>query len=72
MLLVRELQPSLQRLDNEVSAALIAYLDQEQVTFQLTPAGIHRKNSAKHAIRTWEIHFLTLLSGTDPIFPMKL
>ena len=51
---------------------LIAYLDQEQVTFQLTPAGIYCRDSAKRAIRTWKNHFLAPLGGMDPNFSMKL
>ena len=52
MLVVQGLHPSLQRLDSEALAALIAYLDREQVDYQLTLAGIQRRNSAERAIRT--------------------
>ena len=33
LLVTRGLRPSLQRLDNEASAALVAYLDAEQVNY---------------------------------------
>ena len=66
MLVARGLQPSLQCLDNELSVALIASLDKEQVKFQLTPASIHHRNFAESAIRTWKNHFLAILGGTAP------
>ena len=72
MLVARGLRPSLLHLDNKASAALIAYLDREQVDYQLTPAGIHHRNSAEHAISTWKNHFLALLGSLNPNFPMKL
>ena len=72
LLVAQGLRPFLQRLDNEASEALVAYLDAEQVYYQLTPAGIHRRNSAERAIRTFENQFIALLGGLDPNFPIKL
>ena len=39
---------------------------------QAAPAGIHRQNAAERAIYMWKNHFLTLLYGINPNFPMKL
>jgi hypothetical protein len=47
------LRPALQRLDNEFSEALKQFMTVEGVDFQLTPPGIHRRNAAERAIRTF-------------------
>ena len=51
-LVSRGCRPKLQKLDNEASASLKHYLSEKGVEFQLTPAGIHRRNSAERTIRT--------------------
>ena len=66
------LKPNLQRLDNECSEALKAFFHDEGVTFQLAPPGIHRRNSAERAIRTFKNHFIAGLCSTDPNFPLHL
>ena len=38
----------------------------------MTPAGIHRRNSAERAIRTWKNHFIANLCGVDPDSPLEL
>jgi hypothetical protein len=72
MLVKRGLRPKLQRLDNECSTLLKEFFDDEAVDFQLTPAGDHRRNNAERAIRTWKNHFIAILSGCDPDFPLAL
>ena len=66
------LRPKLQRLDNECSTILKEFLQDEEIDFQLTPPGIHRRNAAERAIRTFKNHFIATLSSTDPAFPISL
>jgi hypothetical protein len=68
----RGFTPKFQRLDNECSTNFQAFLTQEGVDYQLTPAGSHRRNNAERAIRTWKDHFIAMLCSTDPEFPLKL
>ncbi|GAX15903.1 hypothetical protein FisN_2Lu385 [Fistulifera solaris] len=42
------------------------------IDFQLTPAGVHRRNAAERAIRTFKNHFIAGMCSTDPNFPMQL
>lgn len=71
-LVSRGLKPRLQRLDNEASAALRKFLDEEGIDFQLAPPHLHRRNAAERAIRTYKNHFIAILCGTDPDFPLHL
>ena len=71
-LVKRGLRPQLQRLDNEASDLLKEYMGTEQVTYQLTPAGDHRRNAAERAIRTLKNHLIAMLAGADPNFPAAL
>jgi len=71
-LTLRGLRPKLQRLDNEASTTLKQYMLDKGVDFQLTPAGIQRRNAAKRAIRTFKNHFIAILCSTDPEFPLRL
>jgi hypothetical protein len=68
----RGLRPQLQRLDNEASAVLQAYLGSQDVDFQLAPPHVHRRNAAERAIRTFKNHFIAGLCSTDEKFPIKL
>ena len=45
---------------------------QEKEDYQLVPPGIHRRNSAERAIRTWKNHFIAGLPSVDPNFPLNL
>jgi hypothetical protein len=71
-LVQRGLRPQLQRLDNEASNALKTFLHEQEVDFQLVPPGMHRRNAAERAIRTWKNHFIAGLCTTDPHFPLYL
>ena len=64
--------PKVQHLDNEVSDALILFIEKEDVNYQLVPAHNHWKNVAEQAIRTWKNHFLAGLSSADTNFPMHV
>ncbi len=66
------LKPKLHRLDNECSQLLKDFMISEQEDYQLVPPGLHRRNSAERAIRTYKNHFIAGLSSTDPNFPLNL
>jgi hypothetical protein len=66
------LKPQLQRLDNECSTILKDYLHEEDIDFQLVPPGMHRRNSAERAIRTFQNHFIAGLCSADKDFPIHL
>ena len=64
--------PKLHRLDNETSKIMTEYMDKEGITYQLTPAGSHRRNIAEKAIQTFKNHFVSILCGVDEKSPMSL
>jgi hypothetical protein len=47
-------------------------MKQQNVDFQLVPAGQHRHNAAERAIRTFKNHFVAGLCSTDNNFPLHL
>ena len=65
-------KPEFERLDNEISADLIAFFATEKIGYQLSPPGMHRANKAERAIQTWKQHFISVLSTTDKDFPLNL
>jgi hypothetical protein len=71
-LIIRGLKPHLQRLDNEASLALRNYLTKQDISCQLAPPHIHRRNNAERAIQTFKNHFISGLCSVDPTFPLKL
>ena len=44
----------------------------ENIDFQLVPPGVHRRNAAERAIRTFKNHFIAILCGLDKDFPLHL
>lgn len=66
------LRPQLQRLDNEASETLKQFMTDENVDFQLVPPGVHRRNAAERAIRTFKNHFIAGLCSLDKDFPLHL
>ena len=44
----------------------------QNVSYQMVPPGIHRRNAAERAIRTFKNHFIAGLSSTDSNFPIHL
>ena len=68
----RGLKPKFEVLDNECSAELIQVMRKNKIDFQLVPPHLHRANAAERAIRTWKNHFITILCGLDPRFPLQL
>jgi hypothetical protein len=47
-------------------------MDELHVQWQLTPAGIHRRNADKRGIRTFKNHLQAGLASTDEDFPLHL
>ena len=68
----RGFKTQLQRLNNKASEILRSYLAAETVDYQFAPPGIHRRNAAKRATRTFKNHFIAGLYGTDPESPLHL
>jgi len=68
----RGLKPKLQRLDNEASQALQDERVKSEIDYQLTPAGLHRRNAAEKAVQTFKNHFISGLCNTYPQFPLNL
>jgi hypothetical protein len=65
-------RPLLHRLDNECSTILKQYLTEEAIDYQLVPPGVHRRNAAERAIRTFQNHFIAGLCSVDKDFPIHL
>jgi hypothetical protein len=66
------LKPRLQRLDNECSKIMKQFMHDQDVDFQLVPPGMHRRNAAERAIRTFQNHFIAGLCSVDNDFPLHL
>ena len=56
--------------DNEISNCMRDAFTDNQVSFQLVPPHNHRANAAERAIQTFKAHFITILTGIDPKFPI--
>jgi hypothetical protein len=54
----RGLKPKLMKLENEASKLFKDYLYHQDITFQLVPPYIHRRNSAERAIRSFKDHLI--------------
>ena len=59
-------------LDNECSADFKAIIKTNKMSYQLVPPHDHRRNRAEKAIQTFKAHFIAILCGTDPSFPLHL
>jgi hypothetical protein len=59
-------------LDNECSALFKQQIQLNKMTYQFVPPHDHRRNQAKKAIQTFKDHFVSILCGTDPSFPLHL
>jgi hypothetical protein len=57
------------RLDNEISAELIAAIEEQQLQYQIASPGDHRLNHAERAIQTFKSKFICFREGADPNFP---
>ena len=65
-------KPRLQILDNEASKLLQDEMDNQQIQWQIVPPGNHRRNASERQIRNLKNHFISILAGTDPDFPLHL
>ena len=57
-------------LDNECSADLKLAMVKANLSFELAPPQMHRRNAAERAIRTFKNHFLAGLATCSPTFPI--
>lgn len=62
--------PTLHILDNEAPKGLKLAI-KENCAYQLVPPDTHRRNLAERAIQTFKNHFISILAGVDPSFPIK-
>jgi hypothetical protein len=62
--------PKMYILDNEASNELKNAMIKHNLTYQLAPPHIHRRNAAERAIRTFKNHLLAGLASADPDFPV--
>ena len=60
--------PNLHILDNECSGEMKTMLKEKQVTFQLVPPHIHRRNAAERATRTYKHHLIANLFTCNKYF----
>jgi hypothetical protein len=60
-----------QVLDNECAESLLRFFAQQRVTVDRVPPNQKRANKAERAIQTFRNHFLTILVGTHPNFPIN-
>ena len=67
----RKIKPNLHILDNEASEAFKSEI-RKNCNLQLVPPDTHRRNLAERAIQTFKSHFIAILAGVDPSFPMSL
>jgi hypothetical protein len=49
----------------------VRFFKQQQVTVQRVPPTQRRANKAERAIQTFKRHFLSILVGTHPNFPIN-
>ena len=68
-LTLKGLKPQLHKLDNEISQLMTTYMEKEQIKYELTPTGLHRRNLAERAFQTFKNHFIAGLCSTHPDFP---
>ena len=64
--------PTFATLDNETSDLLLTSLESSGLTINLVPPNLHRRNATERAIQTFKAHFIAILCGTDPKFPINL
>jgi hypothetical protein len=66
------LKPRTQLLDNECPSEMKQFMKEQGIEYQLVPPGIHRRNAAERAIRTFKNHFIAGLCSVDSNFPIHL
>lgn len=68
----RGFKPKYERMDNETSAELEAFLRQERIQIQYVAPHQHRANKAERAIRTFKNHWIAAHATADTSFPLNL
>ena len=66
---VRGYKPTHERMDNEASRALMAYIKAKQIVLELTPANQHRGNHAERDIQSVKNHIIATFASADPTYP---
>ena len=51
---------------------LLDYIKDENIIYQLVPPHMHQQNLAEQAIQTFKSHFIAMMCGCDPSFPLHL
>ena len=69
---LRGCKPNHQTLDNESSTLLRDYLNKNGMSFHFVPPHMNCRNVVERAIRTFKTHFIVILCGVDPGFPLFL
>ena len=62
--------PEFQILDNEAPKLLLVSFTKSNIAYQLAPPFNKRTNKAERAIQTFKRHFISVLAGTHPSFPI--
>ena len=60
--------PKILSMDNDVSTALVALLTTKSINIQLVLPRVHRYDSIERATQAFEVHFISILCGTDVQF----
>jgi hypothetical protein len=64
--------PKHQILDNQPFGAYKKAIGNSDMTYELAPPNDHQHNMAEKAIQTFKDHFVGILSGCAPTFPLHL
>ena len=62
--------PEFQILDNEAPTPLLTFFSTFRIAYQMVPPFTKRANKAERAIQTFKRHFIAVLAGTHPSFPI--
>ena len=65
------IEPKISILNNEISNEYKQTLQSKNITFQLVPPHIHRRNAAERAIQTFKNHFLAGLASCNKKCPLR-
>jgi hypothetical protein len=57
-------------MDNEAPKGLREHFIAQNIQYELVPPFNHRANKAERAIQTFKRHFISILAGTHPSFPI--
>ncbi len=60
-----------QVLDNEAPQGLLLHFRANHIKYECAPPFNHRTNKAERAIQTFKRHFISILAGTHPSFPIN-